>query len=246
MSSINNEEKYITNLELSLKPGNFKFEFSGKVSVFEMESILDKFINLMNISNAMNIPEIKDNDNDNDLDNNNSDDDIPDLEDLPIYNPIENQNISSIIYPVRGQIMSMEDNLDNSRETVLSGWRTFSSIMIKSFNQIALNENNPLHYRIVFPAVSVKFPEISAHTVVLPVEFKGHSYPVCSCPSYYFNNRRLVSDNGICKHIKEVLLSANIQWNIINWSNRPDNLPYLLKEEGLIEYQWIRSPTPNM
>jgi hypothetical protein len=267
MTSINSEETYITNLELSLQPGNLKFEFSGKVSVFQIKSILDKFTNIMNISNAMNLPELKDNDNDldvNDLDdnnlddnglddnnsnNNNSDDDIPDLVDLPISNHIENQNISSIIYPVRGEIMYM-DNLENSRETVLNGWRTFSSIMIKSSNQIPLNVNNPLHYRVVFPSVSVKFPEISVQSVVLPVEFQGHSYPVCSCPSYYFNNRIFVSStrvhNGLCKHIKEALASAQIQWDIINWSNRPDNLPYLLKEEGLIEYQWIRSPTPNM
>jgi len=242
MSSINNEETYITNLELSLKPENFKFEFTGKVSVFQIKSILNNFINVINISNAMNLPEIKDNDlDDNDLNhnnsnNNNSGDDIPDLEDLPISNSTENQNISNIIYPVRGQIMSM-DNLENSKETLLNGWRTFSSILIKSSNQ-----NSP--YRIVFPVVSVKFPEISVYTVELPVEFQGHSYPVCSCPSYYFNNHNFT--NGMCKHIKEVLVSANIQCNLINWSNRPDNLPYLLKEEGLIEYQWIRSPSPNM
>jgi hypothetical protein len=235
MSSINSEERHITNLELSLKPGNFKFEFSGNVSVSQLRSILNKFINVMNISNIIKLPEIKDND---------FDDVIPDLEHLPIVNPIENhienpienpienhienpienQNISSIIYPVR--------------ECPNLGWATFSSIVIESLNRISIC------YRIVFPAASVKFPEITVNNGVLPVVFQGHSYPVCSCPSYYFNNRQ--NSIGKCKHIDEALDAVDIQWALINWSNRPDNLPYLLKEEGLIEYQWIRSPSPNM
>ena len=133
---------------------------------------------------------------------------------------------------------------DINRDTVIIAWRTFSSIMIEmsaSRYQCANSLRfHYLYYRIVFPDSNIDFPEISLLNRELPELLQGHSYPVCSCPAYYYNNNNRI--NGSCKHIDEALKSLNIESNTINWSNRPEYLPYLLKNIGLNEYEWVDVP----
>jgi hypothetical protein len=245
------EESKLTNLKIILTPENVVFNFSGNVSVSEARSLLDIFRDLINVTNVINLPEIKENENvypinDDELDYN----DIPDLENED-GNIVENnneQNVSIMRYPVRGQTMSL-NGIRHHGETVMHGLRTFSSIMIKSSEPRVMYGNNLTHYRIVFPALSDNYPELTVNNGTIPRLFQGHSYPVCSCPSYYFRSYTIsannVGVNGLCKHIDEALASANIATDTINWTNRPDNMPYLLKTEGLNEYQWIPVPEQN-
>jgi hypothetical protein len=244
------EESKITYLKISLTPGNAVFDFAGNVSVLEARSLLDDFREVTNVTNVINIPEIKENENVYPINDNEIDEDIPDLEDEG-GNIVENnneQNVSVMRYPVRGQTMSLT-GIRHHSETVMHGWRTFSSIMIESSKPRVMHGHNLTHYRIVFPALSANYPELTVNNGGVPELFKGHSYPVCSCPSYYFRSYTISANNvrvnGLCKHIDEALASANIATDTINWTNRPDNMPYLLKTEGLNEYQWIPVPSQN-
>ena len=238
MSEVNK----ITNLKIILTPGNSIIHFTGNVSVVEARSLLDKFKDITNFTNVMNTREIKENNdvkiaenidnNAENINNNEIKDEIIDLED--------NDDFVFSRYQIIGQPMPL-NNIDVI--TVTNSWRTFSSILIES-SQPRVPYRNKLSYRILFPYINnTNFPEISVNNGVLSELFEGHSYPVCSCPSYYYrsytiqyNNIRL---NGLCKHIDDALKSLNIETKNINWLNRPDNLPYLLKTEGLNEYQWL-------
>ena len=258
------EESKITNLKITLTPGNAVFYFAGNVSVLEARSLLDNFRDMSkasialpprasdvtNVTNVMNLPEIKENENVYPINDDELDEDIPDLEDEG-GNIVENnneQNVSIMRYPVRGQTMSL-NGIRHHGETVMHGWRTFSSIMIESSEPRVMYGHSLTHYRIVFPALSANYPELTVNNGGMPGLFQGHSYPVCSCPSYYFRSYTISANNvrvnGLCKHIDEALASANIATDTINWTNRPDNMPYLLKTEGLNEYQWVPEPSQN-
>ena len=46
----------------------------------------------------------------------------------------------------------------------------------------------------------------------------------------------------MCKHIDEILHTIGADTENINWSLRKDYLPFLMKQKGLEEYQWVPNP----
>jgi len=255
---MNNEGK-VTNLTFSLRSGKdteqkqctkAEFDFKGSISVDDASKLVQNFRDV--VSEFEECQDVPMNDGDESTE---SDDDLPDLvEELgPVVEIIpheedeqkENENPSVMRYPVRGNAMSL-NNLRYNGNVVNNAWRTFSSVMVESSQPRNMYGHRLTHYRIVFPPAGFTFNQLSSMNGDVSDIFQGHGYPVCSCPSYNYKSYK-ISVNGIrvpglCKHIDEALAAANIDATAINWLNRPDNLPFLLKGEELNEYQWVPHP----
>jgi hypothetical protein len=156
------------------------------------------------------------------------------------------RHLSHMLYPIRG-IPILLDNVRNYKSHILKAWKTYSSVLVKSSEIRNMYGHQLTHYRVVFPALKVDtFPFSFQENMGINSLLHVHSYPVCSCPAYHFKsyrrhfNNRLVT--GLCKHIELLLQEINIDISKITWENRPDNLPLLLKNEGLNEYKWIPQP----
>ena len=156
-------------------------------------------------------------------------------------NPEPNQSVMR--YPVRGTMTL--GNMTSNRNAILQAWNTFSSIKVKSSQQRSVNNQLVNYYRVVFPETKNGFPGVIMNDLNanIPLILQGHSYPVCSCPAYHYKSYEFLSQGThirkICKHVVEALLVANIPFESINWENRPDELPELLQNEELDEYQWM-------
>lgn len=62
-------------------------------------------------------------------------------------------------------------------------------------------------------------------------------FPVCSCPSYYYNSEK--KNKGACKHVDKVI--SELENINLNWNERPPKLPLKMKQLGIDEFQWITS-----
>jgi len=149
-----------------------------------------------------------------------------------------------MLYPVRATMKLSRTT--SYRNAILEAWNTFSSVRVEGSQQRTGNSEITNYYRIVFPNIithglPVAVPNMVTHG--FPVIWQGHSYPVCSCPAYFYKSYTYtVGENqstGFCKHIVEVLKVANIDLTQINWLSRPDNMPLTFKSIGLDEFQWI-------
>ena len=143
------------------------------------------------------------------------------------------------------------NNLRYNGDVVNQAWRTFSSVMIESSQPRNMYGRRLTLYRVIFPPSGFAYEQLSLMNTAedIPQVFQGHGYPVCSCPSYHFKSYKItVNGNrvpGLCKHIDEALSAANIDATAINWLNRPDDLPHMLRTEGITEYQWVPEPSHN-
>jgi hypothetical protein len=172
------------------------------------------------------------------------DDELPELisDDDENVSIISN-NLSHMLYPIRG-LPVLLDRIVNYKYNILKAWKTYSSVLVSSSGVRNMYRHQLTNYRVVFHEVKENtFPLSLQSDVSNNPLFRLHSYPVCSCPSYYFKNYRRYINNrlftGLCKHIELLLQEINIDISKITWENRPDNLPLLLKNEGLDEYRWI-------
>jgi len=259
---MNNEGK-VTNLTFSLSSGESgekkqctkaEFDFKGSISVDDASKLVQNFRDV--VSEFEECQDVQMND-DGDDESTESDDDLPDLVDdiEPVIGIIpreedeqkenDNEDPSVMRYPVRGNAMSL-NNLRYNGNVVNEAWRTFSSIMVESSQPRNMYGHRLTHYRIVFPPSGFTFNQLSLMNGDVPDIFQGHGYPVCSCPSYNYKSYKITVNGirvpGLCKHIDEALAAANIDATAINWLNRPDNLPFLLRGEELNEYLWVPQP----
>ena len=116
-------------------------------------------------------------------------------------------------------IIRMSEN--RFQEKILQAWRRFSSIGVYGSDGIA-------YYRIVFPK-ALSLPLINSNNPV----FNEHSYPCCSCKSFYYGR-------AFCKHIKWLLQSIDIPIEEISEIELQDVKLQVLEEmQGFDEYQWI-------
>lgn len=118
--------------------------------------------------------------------------------------------------------------LHNYKELLVTNIRNFLQLTVQG------STNN---YKVMFPRIRDGFPAISMrNNRSLPPLLMGNSYPVCSCPSYYYKGYR--QGKGGCKHIHGIFEVAGIDFTHINWDTRPDDLPVLLYNEGHQEYRY--------
>ena len=232
------------------------FNLNGNLNVNETKSLVDKFKFIASKIHSdnrtpvnFNISEIENNNDPDPIllnDENVGDENVNDENEQPLnHENVDNENmdnvdISRMKYPVRGYVILLNEignnlNIRHALDDIRNAWQTFSSILVKG--------SNPSPYRVVFPAIGRMFPNITYNVHVAPDVFHGHSYPVCSCPSYHYKSYK-ISYNGVerigtCKHINAVLTAIDVNINVINWLNRPDNFPYILHTEGLNEYAWV-------
>ena len=235
------------------------FNLKGRLSVDETKNMISDFQKVVTeFDIATEMKEVSENNrgiNENQSEINRDQDEMDDYVDS--VDPVELQdednssddekypepNQSVMLYPVRATITP--GGITSQRNAILQSWNTFSSIKITCSQPRYVNRVELFHYRIVFPVIKPGFPGIIMKdlNMDIPLFFQRHSYPVCSCPSYHYKSYNdIVNGEGVskcCKHITGVLAVANFPFELINWENRPDNLPLLLKNEGLDEYQWI-------
>jgi hypothetical protein len=234
-----------------------EFNFSGEISVGQAAKLVNNFKDLTfslsenetkNVSETINVPitnnfpEMKNNsgleEKKNVEEETDSDDEMPELDSDNENFHSGDRNISNMLYPIRG-IPILLNNVGHYRSNILNAWKTYSSVVVTSSEVRDIYGHQLTHYRVVFPAEKRNTFPLSYQCNKSSL-FRMHSYPVCSCPAYYFNNNRLLT--GMCKHIYSLLLAIGIDISKITWENRPHNLPLLLKNEGLDEYKWIPQP----
>ena len=249
----------VTMLHFSLTSNNdntnitsAKFNFSGDISVNQVTNLVNNF---KNITNGLNHNEMK---------NETVEETIPvsltGIESIPIsltgiesipvnetVNENEDTDISSMVYPIRGSRIFL-NNVEIYTSFILKAWNTYSSVVVKSSNVRYIYGQELTYYRVVFPDVKENtFPLAVEGNLDLNSLYWQHSYPVCSCPAYYFKSYKKMINNqlvvGLCKHIDILLSISNIDVSKFAWNSRPDNLPLLLKNEGLYEYEWVPQET---
>ena len=105
------------------------------------------------------------------------------------------------------------NNIKYNENTIKDAWNTYSSIKIECSQPINIHGHCLTHHRIVFPTAGNEFP------LVANISSNTYSYPICSCPSYYFKSYETqingIITKGLCKHIHEILNTINIDVNII-------------------------------
>jgi hypothetical protein len=231
----------VTMLHFSLTSNNdntnitsAKFNFSGDISVNQVTNLVNNF---KNITNGLNHNEMK---------NETVEETIP-VNETETVNVNEDTDISSMVYPIRGSTIFL-NNVEIYTSFILKAWNTYSSVVVKSSNVRYIYGQELTYYRVVFPDVKENtFPLAVEGNLDLNSLYWQHSYPVCSCPAYYFKSYKKIINNqlvvGLCKHIDILLSISNIDVSKFAWNSRPDNLPLLLKNEGLYEYEWVPQET---
>ena len=231
----------VTMLHFSLTSNNdntnitsAKFNFSGDISVNQVTNLVNNF---KNITNGLNHNEMK---------NETVEETIP-VNETETVNVNEYTDISSMVYPIRGSTIFL-NNVEIYTSFILKAWNTYSSVVVKSSNVRYIYGQELTYYRVVFPDVKENtFPLAVEGNLDLNSLYWQHSYPVCSCPAYYFKSYKKIINNqlvvGLCKHIDILLSISNIDVSKFAWNSRPDNLPLLLKNEGLYEYEWVPQET---
>ena len=231
----------VTMLHFSLTSNNdntnitsAKFNFSGDISVNQVTNLVNNF---KNITNGLNHNEMK---------NETVEETIP-VNETETVNVNEDTDISSMVYPIRGSTIFL-NNVEIYTSFILKAWNTYSSVVVKSSNVRYIYGQELTYYRVVFPDVKENtFPLAVEGNLDLNSLYWQHSYPVCSCPAYYFKSYKKMINNqlvvGLCKHIDILLSISNIDVSKFAWNSRPDNLPLLLKNEGLYEYEWVPQET---
>jgi hypothetical protein len=244
----------VTMLKFSLTSNNdntnitsANFNFSGDIDINQTEILVNNF---KNIITGLNHNEMK---------TETVEESIPisltGINSIPINEPVnetvdenedtenEDNDISSMVYPIRGTTIFL-NNVEIYTSFILKAWNTYSSVVVKSSNVRYIYGQELTYYRVVFPDVKENtFPLAVEGNLDLNSLYWQHSYPVCSCPAYYFKSYKKMINNqlvvGLCKHIDILLSISNIDVSKFSWNSRPDNLPLLLKNEGLYDYEWI-------
>ena len=231
---MSNEEK-ITGLTFTISSGvneenryfsNSNFHFSGNMSIDNAEKLVRNFKDIFSEH------ENKYTDNDNKSEN-----ESKNLHEIKEDFLLESgEDLEDNNYPIFGNVISF-NYIKHSKEIIKSAWDRYGSVLIESQKPIKCENEIIFYYRVVFPTSSVQEMFLNEDSNVI---YLDRGFPICSCPSYYYNNEPYV---GMCKHIYEILHTLGIDIEDINWSLRKDYLPFLMKQKGLEEYQWIPNPS---
>ena len=242
----------VTGLTFSMSSGKNKddkpflrthFDFKGNISLDEATDLIKEVKRV--ISETSHINQIRDepsSENEASEDESSSSDD--DLMSLP---ELVDSNNNDIHYPIQGNAMPLNHIQDNP-DVIKRAFENNGSILVKPSSPINRNGYLLNFYRIIFPSASFPFKKMTFTTENVPVIFQNYGYPICSCPAYYFKSykHRQSGNNslstGMCKHIHEALTAIGLNSSIINWNERPDVLPFLMKQDGILEYQWVQLP----
>ena len=237
------------------------FNFKGNISFNEAKTLVNNFKEIVSKLEE-NIPMNEINDDETITSTSASEEDeLPELHNLP--DPISDDNIivqrtepneqepeqkeNEVLntrYPVHGNAMSLS-HIGYNKNVIQTAWDNHASVLIESFAPKNMNGHRLSYYRVVFPPAGGPFQQLTCTTEDIPVFLQNHGYPVCSCPAYYFKSYKFSQNygylvvTGMCKHIGEALGALGINASLINWQVRPNELPLILKEEGVEEYQWI-------
>jgi len=244
---MSNEEK-ITGLTFTISSGvneenryfsNSNFNFSGNMSIDNAEKLVRNFKDIFSEH------ENKYTDNDNKSEN-----ESKNLHEIKEDSLLESsEDLEDNNYPIFGNVMSF-NYIKHSKEIIKSAWDRYGSVLIESQKPIKCGNKTISYYRVVFPTSSVQEMSLNEDSNVI---YLDRGFPICSCPSYYYKSYKYskyesdpyvnVSCVGMCKHIDEILHTLGVDIEDINWSLRKDYLPFLMKQKGLEEYQWIPNPS---
>lgn len=209
---------------------NYEIEVNGNLTMGESTDIVDKAISLFEQfhDKRENVPEEVG-------ENQPEPEEAPDVRPVPLN--LENEEVKEEFpenYKVYGNAMS-SGNIPFNEEFIKEAYLEGGSLLIKASQPIWRNGQLLSYYRVVFPDADGQHILLKDHA--LPENYMGKGYPVCSCPSYVFQNHK----KGYCKHIEKCLEAINLSVNDIVWENFPSNLPLKMKHSGLEEYQWVPS-----
>jgi hypothetical protein len=262
---MNNQGK-VTGLKFSVYSGEdaeqkhytrAQFDFQGNITVGEAKTLVTNFKEVVSeFEENTSMP----------LDGEETDTDTSSDEALgePVHmqNPVANDNIiirrdypdeqkenevPNTDYPVHGNAMSL-NYIRHNQDVLQSAWDNHASVLIECSAPRNMYGHRLSYYKVVFPPAGGQFRQLACVTEDVPVVLQNHGYPVCSCPAYHFKSYKFWQGyndpaiTGMCKHVSEVLSSIGINASTINWQVRPDELPFVLKQEGVEEYQWVPNP----
>lgn len=267
---MNNEGK-VTGLKFSVYSGKdpeqkhytkAQFDFQGNITVGEAKTLVTNFKEVLSEFEENTSMYLDGEETDTDT---SSDEEL--VEPVHMQNPVANDNIiirrdypdeqkenevPNTDYPVHGNAMSL-NYIRHNRDVLQSAWDNHASVLIECSTPRNIYGHRLSYYKVVFPPAGGQFRQLACVTEDVPVVLQNHGYPVCSCPAYHFKSYKFwqgyndTSITGMCKHVSEVLSSIGINASIINWQVRPDELPFVLKQEGVEEYQWVpNSPQPSV
>jgi len=238
------------NHELPKEKADVKVDFSGAISPDSLSVLLDRTSDLMTAISAIasvpmeprieriarinrenpNVVQIPDSAprrrSPIDEESSDSDDDLPDLVEDDIAEDGEHKD-----YAIEGTLnQGWADAIDGHVEVIRRAWRNFSSVMVTGRTK---------QYRVVFPAVDGSNFEAMTLTGGAST-LDGHSWPICSCEAYHYRSFGRGRTKGCCRHIT-ALLNAIIPGDVdkIVWDDRPECLPYHLKQRGVAGYEWV-------
>lgn len=160
---------------------------------------------------------------DGNLDENQNHDNIPET--------IDNSDNSTQegLFPIYGDPMTIQQISSDNRHIKEYAWDQGKSIKLVGNQQT---------YRIVFPLADQKFNTMCLLGNNTNELFNRHSYPVCSCRGYHYNNSKKYPNR--CKHVECVIMFLfQRDMKIIDWSKRDPGVTKLLKNTGLEEFQWV-------
>lgn len=229
---MSNEEK-VTGLTFSISSGvneenryfsNSNFNFSGNMSIDNAEKLVNNFKDIFSEHDN------KYTDNDNKSEN-----ESKNLHEIKEDSLLESSEELEDNYPIFGNAMSFY-YIRHVKEIIKSAWDRYGSLLIEP-------QQTNSYYRVVFPTASVQEMSLNENSDVI---YLNRGFPICSCPSYYYKSYKYRYNHedcvGSCKHIDEILRTIGTDTGNINWSLRKDYLPFLMKQKGLEEYQWVPNP----
>lgn len=222
-SGVNEENRYFS---------NSNFNFSGNMSIDNAENLVRNFKDIFSEH------ENKYTNNDNKSEN-----ESKNLHEINEDSLLEsNEELEDNNYHIVGNVMSF-NYIKHSKENIKSAWDRYGSVLIESQKPIKCGNKIISYYRVVFPTSSVQEMCLNEESDVI---YLDRGFPICSCPSYYYKSYKYRYNNedyvGTCKHIDEILHTLGADTENINWYLRKDYLPFLMKQKGLEEYQWIPNP----
>lgn len=110
-------------------------------------------------------------------------------------------------------------------DTILKAWHRCTGVDVKGRTK---------KYRVVFPSVQDSTPFGPIYLYDSKMADSLHSWPICSCESYYYRTIYC------CRHIRALLDIIKPRfYDQIDWSRKPNNLPAIMRDYGVERFQWI-------
>lgn len=216
------------------------FEFAGSISIEDARNLINNFKEVYSDVNNLNqnIHSITDEHKINYSPDSSSDDENIPITELASSRVNSENNGYQLTNTVIGNYI-LNNNIRNEHDTMCEAWNSFTSFLIEPSRPITIHGKRIRFYKIYFPKVSHLFSQIKFLAPQLPIQLINHGYPVCSCPAYYYKSYYHNNKNGACKHIIEALSTLQLNFYNIDWNNRPNNLPSIMKENGIEHYEWV-------